>query len=1373
MTEAKNINRSLAALGNVIRELMKRAQATQTNTTALSTQQQQQQQQQVTSSNGPVENFVPYRDSRLTFLLRDSLGGNSLTYLIACVSSSANAFFETLSTLKFARMASAVRNCAKVNENEKASVEALKDENHRLKETLNKLLAQHQLASRRMSMVGGGGTGALNRRESYFGLSGRESCVGLLTPTRLRATNHNGATGGANERDDNSGGGSGGDGNDRHHYAQLFRASHEREARWVEEIETMKKQVEILEKKTQLDGMRMRLQTKEIERLKGRASSVATDPPTVPSDSSASSSLVDENAYLREELSLLKSHGVEVSHAPSLVEAYRQIYLMRDALESRGIDVAKMTATGQPGDTSALAHRREFALQQQIDRLQNELDQLRDTGDNSSSSSLVATVDALELSTAHAQIVDLHSALSVAESELATQRDTNASLESQLVSERSKVAHLESRLEFVERDASVKLNDAEEQLLLRQVTLVQLERERDTLVRQVRDLEQVTDLYASQANEHTSTTERVMEQVKHHQATIERLTQEVTHAQSRTTQLDHTIASLIEQNTDLAQARDTVQRELATLDATYATHRTNSYVALDEWTRTRHELESRVTALEIEVATTSSALSALQNEHVRETRLTCELRATNDATQFAYDALRDEHDTLVDEFAFVTKQLDDLRRSHGELVEELEQTTHRLAHAQSELTEERRTRQQATNENESATKTTIDRLYAEKQALQTTNEQLEQELSAMSKRLEIISVQEAAILELTESNGELKSHLATVTTQLLACQTDSHALRSERASLADELAFEQDRATKLAERVDSLESDLTRAHKQIDSLAIDHTQQIERANFALEAASQRSNEREKELRAECDAMAAVRDALASQVQEKEALIVDLRAECDRLTRATASLDSTIGEMTSELANLRTVESSLRAEKLTLETKLNEIAAMTSAINAAVEAEEENYKHKYEQLTKEYQVSQRELNDARAQLSTCQGTLEQSESTVTELRGRLHRIEAECATKDASFDALQSTLESLESLRHKRDAEISSMHQTVAALNQQHAQLHAQLHERQSQVATLEKRVHELEIELVESRSHAEFASKDETILLQLQVDLSTTQELLRTSMADREQCITELQKARQDESTSIAQYTALRLEADAMVEELAHLKEKLSLLQKEHVSLEETIAQLTGHQNQKQKIQLHQQIKKENEILRQEKMNLDREVKKCRKLVLQLNGGTMPSSSQMSQVEKELLQADELMRAGEQAQAQLKTVSERIAAMAEKVKHMQENSQGDASGEVAPIDAAAPLPPLPSKDGSTSASTTPTPSAAATDLSFAHCLASIATIASVLTRQSTQLQQARRDANNWRSQFELVELKEKFAQQKQAITSMKPTNQVQETTASQ
>lgn len=53
---------------------------------------------------------MPYRDSKLTRLLQDSLGGNSRTLMIACISPTDRDFMETLNTLKYANRARNIKN---------------------------------------------------------------------------------------------------------------------------------------------------------------------------------------------------------------------------------------------------------------------------------------------------------------------------------------------------------------------------------------------------------------------------------------------------------------------------------------------------------------------------------------------------------------------------------------------------------------------------------------------------------------------------------------------------------------------------------------------------------------------------------------------------------------------------------------------------------------------------------------------------------------------------------------------------------------------------------------------------------------------------------------------------------------------------------------------------------------------------------------------------------------------------------------------------------------------------------------------------------------------------------------------------------------
>jgi kinesin family protein 1 len=122
LKEGAEINRSLSTLGRVIAAL-------------------------ADQSSGKKKTQVPYRDSILTWLLKDSLGGNSMTAMIAAISPADINYEETLSTLRYADSAKRIKNHAVVNEDPNARMI------RELKEELSKLRSQ---------LSGGGGGAAGN-----------------------------------------------------------------------------------------------------------------------------------------------------------------------------------------------------------------------------------------------------------------------------------------------------------------------------------------------------------------------------------------------------------------------------------------------------------------------------------------------------------------------------------------------------------------------------------------------------------------------------------------------------------------------------------------------------------------------------------------------------------------------------------------------------------------------------------------------------------------------------------------------------------------------------------------------------------------------------------------------------------------------------------------------------------------------------------------------------------------------------------------------------------------------------------------------------------------------------------------------------------
>merc|ERR1719478_1994468 len=76
-----------------------------------------------------VKETIPFRASKLTFLLKDSLAGNSRTYMIAAISPASDNTEETLSTLRFASSVKAIKTVSKQNKDKKdALIDELKEE---------------------------------------------------------------------------------------------------------------------------------------------------------------------------------------------------------------------------------------------------------------------------------------------------------------------------------------------------------------------------------------------------------------------------------------------------------------------------------------------------------------------------------------------------------------------------------------------------------------------------------------------------------------------------------------------------------------------------------------------------------------------------------------------------------------------------------------------------------------------------------------------------------------------------------------------------------------------------------------------------------------------------------------------------------------------------------------------------------------------------------------------------------------------------------------------------------------------------------------------------------------------------------------------
>lgn len=144
LKEASKINRALSSLGNVISALAE-------NST-----------------------HVPYRDSKLTRLLQDSLGGNSKTIMIANVGPSGYNYAETLTTLRYASRAKTIQNKPVKNEDpQDAKLREYQEEIMRLRQ----MIAERQSRERSGGTLprrGASGTASLQRKRDAMRAQDRE-----------------------------------------------------------------------------------------------------------------------------------------------------------------------------------------------------------------------------------------------------------------------------------------------------------------------------------------------------------------------------------------------------------------------------------------------------------------------------------------------------------------------------------------------------------------------------------------------------------------------------------------------------------------------------------------------------------------------------------------------------------------------------------------------------------------------------------------------------------------------------------------------------------------------------------------------------------------------------------------------------------------------------------------------------------------------------------------------------------------------------------------------------------------------------------------------------------------------------------------------
>uniref|UniRef100_A0A1I8P2C3 Kinesin-like protein unc-104 n=1 Tax=Stomoxys calcitrans TaxID=35570 RepID=A0A1I8P2C3_STOCA len=166
LKEGANINKSLTTLGKVISALAEISASK--------------------NKKSKKADFIPYRDSVLTWLLRENLGGNSKTAMIAAISPADINYDETLSTLRYADRAKAIVCKAVVNEDANAKlIRELKEEIQKLRDLLK---AEGIEVQEEDEIKGGGGTGGGGTIKSPINNRNRNGSTTEMAVDQLQAS---------------------------------------------------------------------------------------------------------------------------------------------------------------------------------------------------------------------------------------------------------------------------------------------------------------------------------------------------------------------------------------------------------------------------------------------------------------------------------------------------------------------------------------------------------------------------------------------------------------------------------------------------------------------------------------------------------------------------------------------------------------------------------------------------------------------------------------------------------------------------------------------------------------------------------------------------------------------------------------------------------------------------------------------------------------------------------------------------------------------------------------------------------------------------------------------------------------------------------
>ena len=462
-----------------------------------------------------------------------------------------------------------------------------------------------------------------------------------------------------------------------------------------------------------------------------------------------------------------------------------------------------------------------------------------------------------------------------------------------------------------------------------------------------------------------------------------------TEQQKRISSLEQEVERLKPQVESLTRERDRIKGELATKEGELA-------AALAESKRLGDELAAARRKIADMTASHSSALkSATEDKDAAVSSLEAQLRdirAEKDRVDEALAALRAEKESIVASKADVEAELAALKSSSSTLQSNLDAA---LADAGS-------LRDQLNLEKEK-----VAAAEAEREDIRAT-----MQATIDAKEAEILAIQGAQAALSQELEG-VKAERDATQSALAEMKADCDAVKGERDSLSEQV-------TSLKAQLSSIEAAKAEAERLKGEAQTRATEQIEKAEGAIQARLDKLGETLKERDAE---LASVREELQDAQRENRRLAEEEK----RLNEALAAAEGKIGDLKAEKTDIeqkaKEQEAGIRSE---LEAKRRELEAERQR---AVDAELARDRFEAEVRRLESRVEELE---GKLRETVAAGELKKAEKELAGVKDKLAAVEAELAAKKTECQDCKDTVARLE--REAKDLERKIKHQGESALN---------------------------------------------------------------------------------------------------------------------------------------------------------------------------------------------------------------------------------------------------------------------------------------------------------------------------------------------------